>query len=145
MGCSQVVRQRTLTPLFVGSSPPIPVYNLSKNFIMTVEIQFIEGIKEPILPIIRLTKSRNGKTGTATFLFIHPQVFSQFISQNITINGMYLIWDNKKIITKDIQIIFKEGKPFLIKTIFIFKNSNEWFNFLNFMNLYSKEMGLFFG
>jgi hypothetical protein len=58
---------------------------------------------------------------------------------------MYLIWDNKKIITKDIQIIFKEGKPFLIKTIFIFKNSNEWFNFLNFMNRYSKEMGLLFG
>jgi photosystem II protein len=112
---------------------------------MTVEIQFIEGIKESTLPIIRLTKSRNGKTGTATFIFINPDVFNQFIYKIPIINGMYLIWDNKKIITKDIQILFKEGKPFLIKTIFIFKNSNEWFHFLNFMNIYSKETGLFFG
>jgi photosystem II protein len=112
---------------------------------MSVEIQFIEGIKESTLPIVRLTKSRNGKTGTASFVFIKPDIFNQFISQIPTISGMYLIWDNKKIITKDIKILFKEGKPFLIKTIFIFKNSNDWFNFLNFMNIYSKETGLFFG
>ena len=28
--------------------------------------------------------------------------------------------------------------------IFIFKNNQEWFDFLNFMNCYSKETGLFF-
>ena len=143
MGCSQVVRQRTLTPLFVGSSPPIPVYLLT--LIMVVEIQFIEGIKELTLPIVRLTKSRNGETGTATFIFIKPEVFKEYISQISTINGMYLVWDNKKIISKDIYILFKNGEPFLIKTIFIFKNSNEWFQFLNFMNNYSKETGLLFG
>ena len=143
MGCSQVVRQRTLTPLFVGSSPPIPVYLL--NLIMVIEIQFIEGIKELTLPIVRLTKSRNGETGTATFIFIKPEIFKEYISQISTINGMYLIWDNKKIISKDIYILFKNGEPFLIKSIFIFKNSNEWFQFLNFMNSYSKETGLLFG
>jgi photosystem II protein len=111
---------------------------------MVVEIQFIEGIKEPILPLIRLTKSRNGKTGTATFIFIKPFVFSKFFNEIPTINNIYLIWDIKKIISKDIKIIFKDGKPFLIKVIFIFKNSTEWFNFLNFMNLYSKETGLLF-
>ena len=143
MGCSQVVRQRTLTPLFVGSSPPIPVYLLT--LIMVIEIQFIEGIKELTLPIVRLTKSRNGETGTATFIFIKPEIFKEYISQISTINGMYLVWDNKKIISKDIYILFKNGEPFLIKTIFIFKNSNEWFQFLNFMNNYSKETGLLFG
>ena len=66
-----------------------------------------------------------------------------FISEIPTINGIYLLWDNKKIISKDIQIIFKEGKPFLVKAILLFKNSLEWFNFLNFMNIYSKETGLF--
>jgi photosystem II protein len=112
---------------------------------MNVRIEFIKNQKELTLPIIKLTKSRNGKTGTASFVFIKPDIFNQFISQIPTISGMYLIWDNKKIITKDIKILFKEGKPFLIKTIFIFKNSNDWFNFLNFMNIYSKETGLFFG
>jgi photosystem II protein len=111
---------------------------------MSVSIEFIENLSEKSLPIVKLTKSRNGKTGTATFLFIKPSVFSEFNSQNFCINGMYLLWDNKKIFTKDIEIIFKNGKPFALKTILIFKNANEWFNFLNFMNLYSKEKGLFF-
>ena len=54
--------------------------------------------------------------------------------------------NNIKFIYKktDIHIINKNGQPFLLKVIFIFKNSNEWFNFLNFMNFYSKETGLFF-
>lgn len=111
---------------------------------MLVSIQFLENISEKTLPIVKLTKSRNGKTGTATFLFIKPSIFSEFSSQIFVINGMYLVWENKKIFTKDIEILFKNGKPFALKTILIFKNAIEWFNFLNFMNLYSKETGLLF-
>jgi photosystem II protein len=111
---------------------------------MTIEIQFIKGLKETTLPIIKLTKSRNGKTGTATFIFLKPTIFEKMIGRSDNIDGMYLVWENKKIITHDISIFFKNGKPFLLKTIFIFKNANEWFNFLNFMNNYSKETGLSF-
>jgi photosystem II 13kDa protein len=135
-----VVRQQTLTLSFVGSSPPIPAYKLF--FKMSVEIQFIKGKKETSLPVIKLTKSINGKTGTATFLFIYPDVFNLVKFQNF--NSMYLLWDNKEIITNEIVTIFKNGKPFLLKSIFIFKNEKEWFDFLNFMNSYSKETGLFF-
>ena len=109
---------------------------------MAVEIQFIEGIPEKTLPIIKLTKSVSGKTGTATFLFIYPDVFNLVEFQNF--NSMYLLWDNKEVITTEIMTIFKNGKPFLLKSIFVFKNEKEWFNFLNFMNSYSKETGLFF-
>lgn len=145
MGCRQVVRQQTLTLSFVGSSPPIPVKILTISFRfneMSVQIQFIKGVCEQTLPVIKLTKSRNGKTGTATFLFIFPEIFQKSTFENIT--NMYLVWENKEINTNELSVTFKKGKPFLLKAIFIFKNDQEWFNFLNFMNCYSKETGLFF-
>lgn len=111
---------------------------------MTVEIQFYEGIKENTLPLVKLTKSKNGKTGTATFVFINPTSLQDVNCTIFPINGMYLIWNHKKIMTNDLDIFFREGKPFLIKSILIFKNSKEWFEFLSFMNYYSKETGLSF-
>ena len=111
---------------------------------MNTSIEFIKNKKELTLPIIKLTKSRNGKTGTATFIFIQPSLFLSSNFQINSINGMYLIWENNKIETKDIEIFFKNGRPYIIRAILIFKNSTEWFHFLNFMNYYSKETGLSF-
>ena len=111
---------------------------------MSIKIEFIKNHEEYTVPLIKLTKSKNGKTGTATFIFIEPDVFKLIDNIKQEINGLYLIWDLKKIITTDIKIIFKDGKPFLLRAIFIFNNSQEWFNFLNFMNSYSKETGLWF-
>ena len=74
---------------------------------MNTSIEFIKNKKELTLPIIKLTKSRNGKTGTATFIFIQPSLFLSSNFQIISINGMYLIWENNKIETKDIEIFFK--------------------------------------
>ncbi len=57
-----------------------------------------------------------------------------------SINGMYLIWENDKIETKDIEIFFKNGTPYIIKALLIFKNSNEWFHFLNFMTKHCHQV-----
>ena len=38
-------------------------------------IQFIKGINEKVLPDIRLTRSRDGSTGTATFRFKNANIF----------------------------------------------------------------------
>jgi photosystem II protein len=111
---------------------------------MSVQIQFFENIKESTLPIIRLTKSKNGKTGTATFVFVRPEVFEEYYFSHFPIKKISLVWEGRKIESQDITFFFHEGKPFLIKTIFLFKNSIEWFEFLNFMNSYSKETGLSF-
>jgi|TARA_B110000037_G_C17025461_1_gene467187 photosystem II protein len=114
---------------------------------MNTSIYFSEkdlALKETTLPIVKLTKSKNGETGTATFIFIKPSIFLFKNSSINTITGMYLNLGNKKIVTNDLNILFKNGKPFLIKAILIFKNSQEWFHFLNFMTCYSKETGLFF-
>ena len=111
---------------------------------MNAYIEFFEGIREKSLPFIKLTKSKNGRTGTATFVFKNPSIFRYSSYSFNSIDGMYLIWDNNKMKTTDIHIIYKEGKPFFFKAIFIFKNSQEWFQFLNFMTCYSKETGLLF-
>ena len=74
--------------------------------------------------------------------YLTEEIFQKSAFENIT--DMYLVWENKEINTNEISVIFKKGKPFLLKAIFIFKNDQEWFNFLNFMNAYSKETGLFF-
>ena len=54
-------------------------------------IQFIQGINEDIIPDVRLTRSRDGSTGTATFRFSNPKVLESSTSQKGTITGMYLI------------------------------------------------------
>ena len=98
---------------------------------------------ERTLPIVKLTRSKNGKTGTATFIFLKPDLFKSSLAiQNL--NGMYLKCGEREIITSDIHIIFQNGNPFLLKAILIFKNSQEWFYFLNFMTCYSQETGLLF-
>ena len=113
------------------------------------QIQFISGFEEMTVPRrVRLTKSENGETGTATFLFFEPTVFSIFLKLSstdpIVIKSMNLIWDKKQITTKDIKIYFKNGRPLIIRSVLIFRNSKDWFNFLNFMSCYSKETGLSF-
>ena len=126
--------------------------NLEKkeqDLVMRPQIQFISGFEEMTVPRrVRLTKSENGETGTATFLFFEPTVFSLFLNVNfldtLIIKGMDLIWDKKKITSKDIKIYFRNGKPTVIRSIIIFRNSKDWFNFLNFMSCYSKETGLSF-
>lgn len=111
---------------------------------MEIGIEFINGYKERNLPVINLTRSRNGKTGTATFLFIQPVFFTLFYNQIVELTSISLVWNEERITTNDISVFFKDGKPFLLKAIFLFKNSNEWFQFLNFMKQYSKETGLTF-
>jgi photosystem II protein len=44
---------------------------------MNVHIQFIKGIDETVLPDVRLTRSRDGSTGTATFKFKNPNILDK--------------------------------------------------------------------
>ena len=114
---------------------------------MKPQIQFIRDTEEIVVPRrIRLTRSESGETGTATFVFIQPAVFSLFLGSKgpLFISGMDLLWDQKKITTNDVDIFFRDGRPFIITCVFVFRNSNEWFTFLNFMRCYSKETGLSF-
>jgi photosystem II protein len=109
-----------------------------------IGIVFLNNIFEPNLPIIRLTKSKNKKTGTATFIFIQPKILEILPKFNSNLEEMFLVWKDKKISTNDIILLFNKGKPFLIKSVFLFKNSQEWFEFLVFMKFYCRKTGLSF-
>eukprot|EP01041_Mallomonas_annulata_P018753 gene18753-37802_t len=74
---------------------------------MRPQIRFINNVEELSLPFIQLTKSKNGKTGTATFVFKNPSLFQENSFQEELIEGMYLIWDNKKLVSTDLKIFFK--------------------------------------
>ena len=133
---------------FESSHPSF--YSFAIIIYMNAYIEFIDEKPESSLPIIKLTKSKNGKTGTATFIFIYPSIFNMTSLSLTHLEGMNLKWKDNSlkrvscIRTNDVNIIFRKGKPFLVKGIFILKNSHEWFQFLNFMTCYSKETGLYF-
>lgn len=42
---------------------------------MAAKVQFIKGVEEPTIPDVRLTRSRDGSSGVATFTFQNPAVF----------------------------------------------------------------------
>ena len=116
---------------------------------MLATIQFLDNLAETTIPFIFLTRAITGVAGTATFIFIEPTIISltlndDYFSLNLPIRKMVLSFENQNIETKDIEIFFFKGKPLIIKSIFIFKNNFEWFNFLNFMKIYSAQTGLYF-
>jgi len=115
--------------------------NNKKNF----QLKIFEDKIETGLPLIQLTRSINGETGTATFIFLKSDFLSTLSDlKNLPIKKISLVSDKNIIEITDISIFFKNGQPFLIKAILILKSPKEWFDFLYFMNNYSKQIGLSF-
>ena len=111
---------------------------------MNVRIQFIKGLDEKVLPDVRLTRSRDGSTGTATFYFINPNILNKMIIKKGEITGMYLIDKEGILETNDINVKFINGKPKTIESIYIMKNSEAWNRFMRFMKRFGKKNGLIF-
>lgn len=111
------------------------------------KIQILENIDELTIPTISLTQSRNGQTGTATFFFRQPNAFNNYLNSNYvltTIQQVSLISEKRRIQTFEIRIHFLQGQPFILESVFIFLNKNDWYSFFEFINAYSKEKGLFY-
>ena len=106
------------------------------------EIQFSQGITEPVIPDVRLTKSKTGEQSTATFYFDQPAIFNGDASGDIT--GMYMIDDEGELVTREVKAKFINGKAAALEAIYIMNTTAEWDRFMRFMELYSETNGLGF-
>nr|YP_009313597.1 Photosystem II protein W [Galaxaura rugosa]SCW21851.1 Photosystem II protein W [Galaxaura rugosa] len=107
-------------------------------------IQFIKGINETVVPDVRLTRSRDGSTGTATFRFTNPTIFNINMENKGEITGMYLLDEEGELITRDVNAKYINGKPQAIECVYIIKNPENWDRFMRFMERYSNENELSF-
>ncbi len=106
------------------------------------EIQFARGITENAVPDVRLTRAREGTSGTATFYFENPRVLDSDSQQEVT--GMYLIDEEGELSTQDVNAKFINGKPEAIEAKYLMKSQEEWDRFMRFMERYAEEHGLGF-
>ena len=79
----------------------------------TAKIQFYEGTDEPVVPEIRLTRSKDGTTGHALFLFEKPQGLSSITDGEIT--GMRMIDSEGEILTREVKVKFVDGEPIFLE------------------------------
>lgn len=112
---------------------------------MTAVIQFIRGIDEKTIAEVKLTRSRDGNTGTATFHFDKPNIINKDISKsNNDITGMFMIDEEGILFTRNINAYYINGKPQAIQAVYIMKNREAWDRFIRFMERYSRSNNLSF-
>lgn len=106
-------------------------------------MQFIKGIDEPCVPDIKLTRSKDGSNGVATFLFAGPSVFEADNALG-EITGLYMIDDEGELASVDVNAKFVNGKPSEIECRYVMRSSMEWDRFMRFMERYAEENSLGF-
>jgi photosystem II 13kDa protein len=112
------------------------------NKAIMAQIQFSRGINEEVVPEVRLTRSRNGTSGTATFYFQNPQALGNDTTEEVT--GMYMIDEEGELVTREVKAKFINGKPNALEGIYTIKSAEEWERFMRFMERYAAEHGLAF-
>ncbi len=103
-------------------------------------IQFFEGVNEPVVPDIRLTRSRDGKTGQANFNFEQPQALS--VDKMGEIKGMTMIDKEGILQTRDIKARFLNGAPSGIEATYTWKSEEDFQRFMRFAERYAALNGL---
>lgn len=106
-------------------------------------LQFIKGLDEPSVPDVKLTRSKDGSSGTATFIFDAPTVFESSEERG-DITGLYMVDDEGEISTVDVAAKFVNGKPDRIEAKYIMRSAFEWDRFMRYMERYAEQQGLGF-
>jgi photosystem II protein len=113
-------------------------------FAVAGSIQFVKGLEETVVPGIKLTRSRDGSTGIATFNFDNPNVFDASTASKGDVTGMYMVDEEGTFSTNEVNAKFINGKPVSIESTYVMNNVEEWDRFMRFMESYSEANGLVF-
>lgn len=109
---------------------------------MTAEIQFFRGTNETVVPDIRLTRSRDGRTGQATFVFEEPQALAPETLGDIT--GMFMLDEEGEMVTREVKARFVNGKPMALEATYTWKSMPDFERFMRFAERYAESHGLGF-
>lgn len=105
-------------------------------------IQFFRGVDEPVVPDIRMTRSRDGRTGQAIFVFDQPEALSPETMGDI--GGMYLLDEEGQLVTRDVNAKFVNGKPAALEATYTWKSLEDFERFMRFAQRYADSHGLGF-
>uniref|UniRef100_A0A7S3FM04 Photosystem II reaction center Psb28 protein n=1 Tax=Chloropicon roscoffensis TaxID=1461544 RepID=A0A7S3FM04_9CHLO len=109
-------------------------------------MQFVKGVDEAVVPEVKLTRSRDGSNGVATFIFQKPSIFDNDadVVAKGEITGLYMIDEEGELQTQDVVASFLDGKPSKIEARYVMKSTFQWDRFMRFMERYANENGLGF-
>jgi photosystem II protein len=91
---------------------------------MAAAIQFFRGTDEPVVPDIRLTRSRDGRTGQAMFVF--------------------MVDEEGELVTREVKARFVNGKASALEATYTWKSTADFERFMRFAQRYAESHGLGF-
>ncbi len=103
-------------------------------------ISFLDGVVEPSIPEIRLTRSRDGRTGQAFFVFEEPEALSSV--KDGSIKGMKMIDEEGVLSTREVKARFLNGTPSAIEATYVWKNEKDFERFMRFAKRYASSHGM---
>ncbi|MGB3300081.1 MAG: photosystem II reaction center protein Psb28 [Phormidesmis sp.] len=103
------------------------------------EMQFSRGIKEDVVPDVRITRAKDLSDGTATFYFDRPKAL---VEEGGEVTGLFMVDEEGELVTKDVNGKFINGEPAGIEAVFVMRGQEEWDRFIRFMDRYSRDNGL---
>jgi len=109
---------------------------------MGAAIQFFRGVDEPVVPDIRMTRSRDGRTGQAIFVFDEPQALAPETMGDIT--GMFMVDEEGELVTREVNARFVNGKASALEATFTWKSSSDFERFMRFAQRYAESHDLGF-
>ena len=104
-------------------------------------MQFVKGTAEGAVPDVKLTRAKDGSSGTAVFFFESPDVFQGGAAPGGDITGLYLVDEEGTLSTVDVSAKFLNGKPKGIEARYNMKSVSEWNRFMRFMERYAEDHG----